>query len=69
MRLPPHARPRRRAQALTRFGVIGLFALGAEPGAVLTARFAERAIRCSCLLLAAGIAMMFVHSAPKNEEA
>lgn len=55
-------------KALTYFGVIGLFALGAGLGAVLTARFAERAIWCSCLLLAAGIAMMFVHSTPKGAE-
>ena len=39
-------------KALTYFGVIGIFAVGAGLGSVLTARFAEKGIWVSCLLLA-----------------
>ena len=40
-------------KALTYFGVIGLFAVGAGLGALLTRAFAERGIWVSCALLAA----------------
>ena len=55
-------------KALTYFGVIGLFAVGAGLGSLLTARFAGRAIWCSCLLLTAGMATMFLRSSPKQTE-
>ena len=47
-------------KALTYFGVIGLFALGAGLGALLTNRFAVRAIWVSCALLAISFFMMFI---------
>lgn len=56
-------------KALTYFGVIALFAVGAGLGALLTARFAERAIWCSCLLLLAGMATMFLRSESKRDAA
>lgn len=56
-------------KALTYFGVIALFAVGAGLGALLTARFAECAIWCSCLLLAGSFAMMSLRSRPGKEGA
>lgn len=47
-------------KALTYFGVIGLFAVGAGIGAVLTKHCAERAIWVSCVLLTISFLMMFV---------
>ena len=47
-------------KALTYFGVIGLFALGAGLGALLTNIFAVRAIWFSCALLAISFFIMFV---------
>ena len=47
-------------KALTYFGVIGLFALGAGLGALLTNVFAVRAIWFSCALLAISFFMMFI---------
>ena len=48
-------------KALTYFGVIGLFAVGAGLGALLTARLAEKGIWVSCGLLAVSFLIMFVH--------
>ncbi len=53
-------------QALTYFGVIGIFAVGAGLGSVLTARFAEKGIWVSCLLLAVSFLMMFVREEEKK---
>ena len=47
-------------KALTYFGVIGLFALGAGLGALLTNVFSVRAIWFSCALLAISFFMMFI---------
>ena len=47
-------------KALTYFGVIGLFAVGAGLGALLTAHFAERGIWVSCGLLAVSFLIMFI---------
>ena len=47
-------------KALTYFGVIGLFALGAGFGALLTKYVAERGIWVSCVLLAISFLIMFV---------
>ena len=47
-------------KALTYFGVIGLFALGAGLGALLTNRFAVRAIWVSCALLTISFFIMFI---------
>ncbi|WP_417074277.1 YoaK family protein, partial [Hominenteromicrobium sp.] len=47
-------------KALTYFGVIGLFALGAGLGALLTNVFAVRAIWFSCALLTISFFMMFI---------
>ena len=47
-------------KALTYFGVIGLFALGAGCGALLTKYFAERGIWVSCALLTVSFLIMFV---------
>ncbi|MCF2619621.1 DUF1275 domain-containing protein [Oscillibacter valericigenes] len=47
-------------KALTYFGVIGLFAVGAWLGALLTSAFAERGIWVSCALLAIGCCIMFL---------
>ena len=46
--------------ALTYFGVIGLFAVGAGIGSVLTKAFAERAIWLSCVLLAISFFIMLI---------
>ena len=48
-------------KALTYFGVIGLFAVGAGIGAVLTKHCAERAIWVSCVLLTISFLIMFIH--------
>lgn len=53
-------------KALTYFGVIGIFAVGAGLGSVLTARFAEKGIWVSCLLLAVSFLMMFVREEEKK---
>lgn len=47
-------------KALTYFGVIGLFALGAGLGALLTNVFSVRAIWFSCALLTISFFMMFI---------
>ena len=47
-------------RALTYFGVIGLFAVGAGIGAVLTKYCAERAIWVSCVLLTISFPIMFI---------
>ena len=52
-------------KALTYFGVIGLFAVGAGLGALLTRVFAERGIWVSCALLAVSFLIMFI----REEEA
>ena len=48
-------------KVLTYFGVIGLFAVGAGLGALLTARLAEKGIWVSCGLLAVSFLIMFIH--------
>mgnify|MGYP000226327024 CR=1 FL=1 len=48
-------------KALTYFGVIGLFAVGAGLGTRLTDCLAERGIWISCVLLAVSFLIMFVH--------
>ena len=53
-------------KALTYFGVIGIFAVGAGLGSVLTARFAEKGIWVSCALLAVSFLMMFVREEEKK---
>ena len=53
-------------KALTYFGVIGIFAVGAGLGSVLTAHFAEKGIWVSCLLLAVSFLMMFVREEEKK---
>ena len=52
-------------KALTYFGVIGLFAVGAGLGALLTARLAEKGIWVSCGLLAVSFLIMFIHEEEK----
>lgn len=47
-------------KALTYFGVIGLFAVGAGIGAVLTKHCAERAVWVSCVLLTISFLIMFI---------
>ena len=47
-------------RALTYFGVIGIFALGAGAGAWLTARVGEPTIWISCALLAVSFCLMFL---------
>ena len=47
-------------KALTYFGVIGLFAIGAGLGALLSAHMAERGIWVSCALLAVSFFIMFI---------
>lgn len=47
-------------KALTYFGVIGLFAVGAGLGALLTRTFAERTIWVSCALLTISFIIMFI---------
>ena len=54
-------------KALTYFGVIGIFAVGAGLGAVLTARFAQRAVWACCLLLAASFLAMFIHQEEEKQ--
>ena len=53
-------------RALTYFGVILLFALGAGVGAWLTTRLGERTIWVSCALLAVSFALMFRHDRREN---
>ena len=48
-------------KALTYFGVIGLFAVGAGFGALLTHALAERGIWVSCALLTVSFLFMFIH--------
>ncbi len=48
-------------KALTYFGVIGLFAVGAGFGALLTHTLAERGIWVSCALLTVSFLFMFIH--------
>ena len=48
-------------KALTYFGVIGLFAVGAGLGTRLTDWLAEQGIWISCVLLAVSFLIMFVH--------
>ena len=47
-------------KALTYFGVVGLFAIGAGLGALLSAHMAERGIWVSCALLAVSFFIMFI---------
>ena len=47
-------------RALTYFGVIGIFALGAGAGAWITARAGERTIWISCVLLTVSFLLMFL---------
>lgn len=47
-------------KSMTYFAVIGVFALGAGCGSVLTARYAEKGIWVSCILLTISFLMMFV---------
>ena len=53
-------------KALTYFGVIGLFAIGAGLGFLLTGRMAERGIWISCALLTVSFLVMFIHE-ERNE--
>ncbi len=48
-------------KALTYFGVIGLFAVGAGFGALLTHALGERGIWASCALLTVSFLCMFIH--------
>ncbi len=52
-------------KALTYFGVIGLFAIGAGLGTRVTDCLAERGIWLSCILLAISFLMMFIHEEKK----
>ena len=52
-------------KALTYFGVIGLFAIGAGLGALLSAHMAERGIWVSCVLLAVSFFIMFIREEEK----
>ena len=54
-------------KTLTYFGVIGLFAVGAGLGALLTAHFAERGIWASCGLLAVSFLIMFIHEEEEKQ--
>ena len=54
-------------KALTYFGVIGLFAVGAGLGALLTAHFAERGIWVSCGLLTVSFLIMFIHEEEEKQ--
>ena len=47
-------------KSMTYFAVIGVFAVGAGVGSVLTAHFAEKGIWVSCILLTVSFLMMFV---------
>ena len=53
-------------KALTYFGVIGIFAVGAGLGALLTARFAEKGIWVSCALLIVSFFIMFIREEEKK---
>ncbi len=53
-------------KALTYFGVIGLFAVGAGFGALLTRAFAERGIWVSCALLTVSFLIMFIRGEEKG---
>ena len=53
-------------KALTYFGVIGLFAVGAGLGTLLTNTFAERGIWLSCGLLIVSFLIMFIHEEEKS---
>ena len=56
-----HTRDKKILQkALTYFAVIGIFAVGAGLGALLTKRFAERGIWVSCALLTVSFLIMFI---------
>ena len=52
-------------KALTYFGVIGLFAIGAGLGALLSAHMAEQGIWVSCALLAVSFFIMFIREEEK----
>lgn len=53
-------------KAMTYFGVIGLFAIGAGFGALLTKLFAEQGIWVSCALLTISFLIMFIHEEEKK---
>ena len=55
-------------RALTYFGVIGLFALGAGAGAWITARAGERTIWVSCALLTVSFLLMFLREKRAEEK-
>ena len=55
-----HAYKKILQKSMTYFAVIGVFALGAGCGSVLTARYAEKGIWVSCILLTISFLMMFV---------
>ena len=62
-----HTRDREELQkAMTYFGVIGLFAVGAGLGAVLTSVFAEQGIWVSCVLLTISFLIMFIREEEKK---
>ena len=52
-------------KALTYFGVVGLFAIGAGLGALLSAHMAEQGIWVSCVLLAVSFFIMFIREEEK----
>lgn len=52
-------------KALTYFGVVGLFAIGAGLGALLSAHMAEQGIWVSCALLAVSFFIMFIREEEK----
>ena len=53
-------------KAMTYFGVIGLFAVGAGLGALLTNVFSEQGIWVSCVLLAISFLIMFIREEEKK---
>ena len=62
-----HTRDREVLQnAMTYFGVIGLFAVGAGLGALLTNVFTEQGIWVSCVLLTISFLIMFIHEEEKK---
>ena len=62
-----HTRDREVLQkAITYFGVIGLFAVGAGFGALLTKAFAEQGIWVSCVLLTISFLIMFIREEEKK---
>ena len=62
-----HTRGREVLQkAITYFGVIGLFAVGAGFGALLTKAFAEQGIWVSCVLLTISFLIMFIREEEKK---